>query len=173
MSQPDPHLTDQQHAAITLLVAGHSDREVADRVGVARETVNRWRNRNPHVMAELSRRRQDAWREVRDRLRALAGQAVDVLRDGLLANDTRAAVTLLKGLGVLQTMGPPTGPTTAEDALAHLARRAAAADLERTNDGTLDGMLASMDDGLRAAYTQQHVLRLRAAWPGLTPESSE
>ena len=37
------------------------DRVVAEKIGVARETVSRWRNDNPYFAAELNRRRKEIW----------------------------------------------------------------------------------------------------------------
>jgi hypothetical protein len=47
-------------------------------VGVARETVTRWRNDNPHFAAQLNRQRRLIWSDSHDRLRALASKAVDL-----------------------------------------------------------------------------------------------
>ena len=46
-------------------------------MGVARETVTRWRNDNPHFAAQLNRQRRLICGNSHDRLRALASKAVD------------------------------------------------------------------------------------------------
>ena len=55
MSRTKPHKTSQhatlsieQHNAIDLLILGHTDHAVAEQIGVARETICRWRNENPY-----------------------------------------------------------------------------------------------------------------------------
>jgi hypothetical protein len=50
-----------QRRAIDLLVAGATDGEAAEAVGVTRQTVNTWRNRDPIFIAELNRLRRDLW----------------------------------------------------------------------------------------------------------------
>ena len=72
-------LSVEQLNAIDVLVQGRTDQETAETVGVARETVTRWRNDNPHFTAELNRQRRLIWGDSHDRLRALAGKAVDTL----------------------------------------------------------------------------------------------
>jgi len=68
-------LTQEQENALGLLLTGLCDREVAEQVGVARETVTRWRNENPYFEAELNRRRQELWAEHAERLRGMVGPA--------------------------------------------------------------------------------------------------
>ena len=70
-------LSVEQLNAIDVLVQGKTDQETADTVGVARETVTRWRNDNPHFAAQLNRQRRLIWGNSHDRLRALASKAVD------------------------------------------------------------------------------------------------
>ena len=86
MSRTKPHKTSQhatlsieQHNAIDLLILGHTDHAVAEQIGVARETICRWRNENPYFMAELNRRRKDVWQTAQERLRGLVGKAIDIL----------------------------------------------------------------------------------------------
>jgi transposase len=50
-------LSVEQENAIDLLVMGVTDREAAQKAGIARETISRWRNDNPYFLAELNRRR--------------------------------------------------------------------------------------------------------------------
>ena len=110
-------LTPQQEAAVDLLAVGNTVTQVADAVGVARQTVSEWRNRNAAFQAAVNSRRLELWTGLRDRLRALLPKAVDVLErsldeDGKSARD--AAVQILKACG-FYSLPPPTGFTTAED----------------------------------------------------------
>ena len=71
MSVTEPHstaheshnnkLSVEQLNAIDVLVQGKTDQETAQAVGVTRETVNRWRNDNPHFAAELNKQRKLIW----------------------------------------------------------------------------------------------------------------
>ena len=91
-----------------------SDQETAETVGVARETVTRWRNDNPHFAAQLNRQRRLIWSNSHDRLRALVSKAVDTLDLALQNGDARAAVEVLKAVGLYGQVQPPSGPEDAE-----------------------------------------------------------
>ena len=99
----------EQLNAIDVLVQGRTDQETAETVGVARETVTRWRNDNPHFTAELNRQRRLIWGDSHDRLRALASKAVDTLDVALQNGDARAAVEVLKAVGLYGQLPPPSG----------------------------------------------------------------
>ena len=107
-------LSVEQMNAIDILVQGRTDQETAETVGVARETVTRWRNDNPHFTAELNRQRRLIWGDSHDRLRALASKAVDTLETSLDEGDSRVAVEVLKAIGLYGQVQPPSGPEDAE-----------------------------------------------------------
>ncbi len=116
MSRTKPHkisqypmLSIEQHNAIDLLILGHTDHAVAEQIGVARETICRWRNENPYFMAELNRRRKDVWQTAHRRLRGLVGKAIDILEKALNADDVKAAVTVLKAANLYGHVGAPKG----------------------------------------------------------------
>ena len=85
-------LTQQQMNAIGLIMEGKSDRAVAESVGVTRQTVNEWRNRDIIFIAALNKERIELWREARERLKSLTGQAVDVLGRQLESSDPKIAL---------------------------------------------------------------------------------
>jgi transposase len=98
-------LTLKQQTAVDLLVLGKSDREVAEMLGVARQTVTLWRNCDDNFRRLLQLRRQEIWGCHVERLRQLVGKAVDVLADDLRQQDDRrlrqsAAVHILKCVGL-------------------------------------------------------------------------
>ena len=76
--------------------------------------MTRWRNDNPHFTAELNRQRRLIWGDSHDRLRALAGKAVDTLETSLDEGDSRVALEVLKAIGLYGQVQPPTGPEDAE-----------------------------------------------------------
>ena len=115
-------LSMEQMNAIDILVQGRTDQETAETVGVARETVTRWRNDNPHFTAELNRQRRLIWGDSHDRLRALASKAVDVLETSLGDGDSRVALEVLKAIGLYGQVQPPSGPEDAELVLWEEAR---------------------------------------------------
>lgn len=120
MTKPDKsgQLTIQQENAIGLLMQGRNDRETAEAVGVARQTVTTWRNENPDFIAELNRRRQEVWSANLDQLRQLVGKAVTVLAEDLEGEDKalrqRAAIHILRAAGMYGGDLTPTGHTTPE-----------------------------------------------------------
>ena len=100
--------------AIDLLVLGRSDRDVAEQVEVSRETVTRWRNDNPHFIAELNRKRQALWHGDHDRLRALVGKALDTLEQAVEGGDVKAAIAILKAVKLYGSVEAPGGETDPE-----------------------------------------------------------
>ena len=108
------NLSVEQLNAIDILVQGKTDQETALAVGVARETVTRWRNDNPYFAAELNKQRRSIWAASHDRLRSLAGKAVDTLEAALDAGDSRTAVEVMKAVGLYGQVKPPSGPVNAE-----------------------------------------------------------
>ena len=116
MSRTKPHemsqyplLSIEQHNAIDLLILGDTDHAVAEQIGVARETICRWRNENPYFMAELNRRRKDVANGARTVAR-LVGKAIDILEQALQPDDVKAASDGLTGRQPLQQCwGSPWG----------------------------------------------------------------
>ncbi len=127
-TQPDEsrqrELTIAQRNAIDLLIAGRTDQEVAQAVGVTRQTVNGWRNQNPWFSAALNRARAALWGEGADRLRALVPLAFDALTAELTggANRARVALDLLRLVGVERLDLGAVGPRSAADFIAQAAR---------------------------------------------------
>ena len=116
--------TTEQLAAVELLVTGKTDRETAEAVGVARETVTSWRLYDARFQAELNKRRHDVFSSSADRLRALLPTALQVLEEELanIANPNRAklALDLIKTIGIPAEFG--LGPTDPEAVLEKAAR---------------------------------------------------
>src|SRR5712671_3684742 len=83
-SHPDAasHLTMEQLNGIDLLILGRMDHDVAAAVGVARETVSRWRL-NPFFVATLNQQRQALWSTAHERLRGLVHRAIDIVETAL------------------------------------------------------------------------------------------
>lgn len=113
---PLPRLRPKQELALAAILAGATDGEAASRAGVARETLNRWKHADANFVAELNRRRAEAWEASCDALRALAPKAVRALSDALDAPSPttrlRAASLVLKTLGVAaEPLRPASGPS--------------------------------------------------------------
>jgi len=76
-------LSVRQRNAIDMIVMGATDHEAAEKVGVARETVTRWRLYHPAFRAELDRSRRAIWGASADRLRALIRHSMDIIEEAL------------------------------------------------------------------------------------------
>jgi DNA-binding CsgD family transcriptional regulator len=113
MTKQDKTLQPEQERAIALILTGATDQAIADAVGVTRQTVNTWRNHNPEFIAALNQRRAVIWEGSIERLRGLAGAAIDALADALEDADPKqaraAAVHILKALGLYGQSLQPLG----------------------------------------------------------------
>jgi transposase len=111
-------LSIEQQNAIDHLLQGKSDRATAEAVGVSRQTVWEWRKKDILFIAELNRQRSELWSEARDRMKALANRALDVLETQLTNSDPKASLAaaryVLQGTQLLGDTSLPTGPTTPE-----------------------------------------------------------
>jgi len=134
MTNDDTKLTEQQEQAIWLILLGRTDEQVGKAVGVARQTISKWKNQNPDFKAFLNKKRIENWEQHQDKIRYLIGEAVQVLEENLaniedhkIAQD--AAIFVLKGTGCLYSDKAfeayrPTGPTTAKGGLQEEKERA-------------------------------------------------
>jgi len=104
--QESVQLSMEQLNAIDLLVTGLSDREVAEKVGVARQTITNWRLYHPGFQAELNRRRREIWGSSGDRMRSLLPKALDRIEKTLSDDDNpnawRAALEMLRATGLYE-----------------------------------------------------------------------
>ena len=129
-------LNPKQAAAVELVAVGKRDTEVAEAVGVTRQTVNAWRKWHPEFEAELNRRRAEVWGASADRLRALLPRALDILEqklDAPPAESANMALAVVKLSGLATDGLRPAGPTDAEEVIRDHAPTAASlflADLE-------------------------------------------
>jgi transposase-like protein len=93
-------LNDKQTIAVQALVAGSSQCEAAQVAGVTRETVNRWVRQHPAVRARLNEHRAALASEHEDAVRRLRGKALAVVENQLDRGDVRAALHVLRLVGV-------------------------------------------------------------------------
>ena len=108
-------LTVQQRNALELLIAGKTDQEVAQALGLNRVTVTRWRLYDVLFQAELDRQRHALWAAGADRLRALVPKAIETVERALERAqeneelDVRLAFQILKLAG-LDRIAVPADP---------------------------------------------------------------
>ena len=106
-------LTAQQEQVIALLLAGMTQAAAAEEVGIAAETVTRWKSRDSVFIATYNATRLDLWEANHERLKSLRSHAVDVL--AALLDSDHEATRLKAALSVLDlAAGQPTGPTEVE-----------------------------------------------------------
>ena len=107
--------------AIQLLLSGTSVTQTAKEVGVDDRTLRRWRV-NPHFQAEFNRQRFQMYESAQLRLQGMTQKAIDVLAKALNDGNLRAAIELLKIVGV----GNITASLDAETDPEQIVRRQAA-----------------------------------------------
>lgn len=72
-------LTSAQEQAILLLAAGKTVTATAEALGVTRQTVSTWANRDAEFMAALALARKEALEAGTDRVRGLVARALDAV----------------------------------------------------------------------------------------------
>ena len=97
-------LTVIQDKAIQLLMTGLSDQAVADKLGLARQTVCNWKNRHQVFAMELGRQQKELRRESQRQLWGLVTDSIGVLGQSLASENERirqsTAVHVLKAIGL-------------------------------------------------------------------------
>ena len=111
-------LNDKQERALELVISGMTDGEIAKRIGVSRQWVNKWRNQNAEFMYALQMRRQLTREKQMDQLNQLLEKAIEIVKDALENGDEqtklKAAMHVLKISG-LQGHAKPPEPLTKEE----------------------------------------------------------
>ena len=85
MSNQVRKLPPPQQKGIRLFLSGRNNTQVAEELGVARQTVNNWRRHDAVFAARFNAERQALWSTHREKLRSLVAQAVDVLAEDMAA----------------------------------------------------------------------------------------
>lgn len=111
---PPDVLTPAQEAVIGHLLDGRTQVEAAALAGVAAETISRWKRDDLLFLATWQNRRRQVWDAHAQRLRNLAGKALDVVETGLDDGDLRAAALVLKSVNLAE-LGPVAPETTARE----------------------------------------------------------
>jgi hypothetical protein len=109
----DDKLSQKQFMAIDLVVSGVPDGEVAKRLGLARQTINKWRNHDLEFKYILECRRLQINESFRDRLTGLAERSIEILDRNLNSSDPKTqiqiALTILRLSGLQGYMRPEKG----------------------------------------------------------------
>ena len=153
-------LTEQQTQAATLLAEGKPLAEVAEAIGTDAPTVGEWQASNPAFIAEVNRRRQEAWRQAQDRLRALVPKALDTLAQAVEAGDLKASVEVLKAVGVYGKVPSPVGEVDPE--MVQVQQAEAWAKAEVAKQGPKDLFMLHHDEEQRTELAQKRLAELRS-----------
>lgn len=98
-------LTAAQEQAILLLASGETVTATADAVGVSRQTISEWANRDPDFIAALNRIRQETLDAGADRLRNMVGAALDAVEAGMNSEELSAKDRASLGMALLKQVG--------------------------------------------------------------------
>ena len=116
-----------------LHLQGHSDADVAEEIGLQRSTIWRWRTQDARYMVALNVERELFYQDTRERMRALAVQATEVIKNALAGGDVKSAWRVLETLG-LDKIPPPEEPPTIDDLLRQQAEKEAREEYRETSD---------------------------------------
>ena len=120
MVKPKP-TADERDAAVSALLDGRNTADAADAAGMDRPTLHDWMRDDADFIAALNGGRRRLRDAADTRLLALAGKAMDCLERAVEDGDARAALAVLKGLGLpgpsIRCVGPD-DPATVRQALA-------------------------------------------------------
>ena len=94
-------LNNQHHKAIELLATGSNGKEAAEKLGVAQETISRWRA-DFEFQAALNKLLEAVQRESSDKLRYMATLALTTLESIMTDTDTPARDKLTACIKILE-----------------------------------------------------------------------
>jgi AcrR family transcriptional regulator len=89
-------LTDRQLAACDYALSGMSMKEIAAKVGVARETIWRWFNRNALLRTHMERLRLEAHQARVDRGWVVHDKAMEIIDSALDEGDVPTAIAVVR-----------------------------------------------------------------------------
>ena len=111
-------ISPKQEKAIDLILSGMADGETAERVGVSRQCINRWRNQEADFMQALRLRRVMIREKHMDVLSEMMETAIGVVRKALMHGDEatqlKTAMYVLRISGLQGHAKPGKAPTKEE-----------------------------------------------------------
>ena len=96
-------LKEHHYKAISLMLEGYQDSQIAKVLEVEPETISRWKNHRPPFKAELERQRSEVLNILHDKQVELAFKALQAVEEDILCDGAKVAIPFLKILnkGVL------------------------------------------------------------------------
>ena len=98
-------LTATQEQALLLLASGETVTATAEAVGVSRQTVSEWANRDPDFIAALNSMRQETLDAGADKLRGMVEKALDAVEAGFDSEELSAKDKASLGMALLKQVG--------------------------------------------------------------------
>lgn len=99
------NLTATQEKALLLLASGETVTATAEAVGVSRQTVSEWTNRDAEFIAALNSVRQEILDAGADRLRNMVGAALDAVEAGINSEELSTKDKASLGMALLKQVG--------------------------------------------------------------------
>jgi hypothetical protein len=99
-------LTASQHTVLQQLLLGKTATQAAEIADVDRSTVYRWMREDYQFIAAYNRARQDLFDAAHTRLLKLGEAAIETIETRLTRGDSRVAIMVLRGLGLLSGTSP-------------------------------------------------------------------
>jgi len=97
-------LTELQQRAVELVASGQTNRQIAEALDNSEFTVSRWRQ-EPAFVAAVNAMLRDSQEAARERLRALAGEALDVIEASLADAELSPGERLKAAFKVIELVG--------------------------------------------------------------------
>ena len=104
-AEESKNLTATQEKALLLLASGETVTATAEAVGVSRQTVSEWTNRDAEFIAALNSVRQEILDAGADRLRNMVGAALDAVEAGMNSEELSAKDRASLGMALLKQVG--------------------------------------------------------------------
>jgi len=98
-------LTATQEQALLLLASGETVTATGEAVGVSRQTVSEWANRDPEFIAALNSVRQETLDAGADKLRGMVEKALDAVAEGFDSEELSAKERAALGMELLKNVG--------------------------------------------------------------------
>ena len=99
------NLTATQEKALLLLASGETVTATAEAVGVSRQTVSEWANRDPEFIAALNSVRQEVLDAGADKLRGMVEKALDAVEAGFDSEELSTKDKASLGMALLKQVG--------------------------------------------------------------------
>jgi hypothetical protein len=126
-------ITTVQESAIAALLTGNTITEAAAAANIDRTTIHRWMRTDFSFQAALNRARKELRDALSAKLLGLANAAAETVEKSIVAGDVKAALGVLRGLGLLSGEPEPIGSTDPKRLAAEAADEEAMARLTSFN----------------------------------------